>query len=221
MRPSRFLLLLLSLPCFGVDETQFVLTLRETIASGAGAATETKQALVAKFRNDTYLRDVTVNSATVTGFWEGTLMDSCVSDGAHSVAETGFREMWLGTFRLFEQTVDTSLPRSYGRAACDTVASIAGRAGLDLNYRVLGAEKSYQTLKVTYAVAFPLRELNDIRVGQKISFTAKVTGFTDTTAWLVAQHIQPESGTLKCAQGHEYAPSAGYKFCPIDGTPLK
>lgn len=62
-----------------------------------------------------------------------------------------------------------------------------------------------------------LAHLDDLRAGQKV--TVEGTLLT-TNLDLMIDDILPETRMLTCGNGHNYAPSSGYKFCPVDGLEL-
>ena len=78
--------------------------------------------------------------------------------------------------------------------------------------------KDYQDKVVRYTVVLPEAALSDIRLGQKASFSGKMLGYDNGNAFVFTNQLRTETTVLRCEHGHEYAPSAGYKFCPIDGT---
>jgi len=82
---KRFLAFVLpTLPCLAVDETQFVLQLREATANAAGAATETRRGIVQKLQTDLFLSEITVNSALVESFAESSSFEStCAITTSH------------------------------------------------------------------------------------------------------------------------------------------
>ena len=67
--------------------------------------------------------------------------------------------------------------------------------------------------------------LDRLREGQKVTFDFVLlgsdVGSSEFEFYGVLTSVRPETSMLRCANGHEYAPSAGYKFCPQCGKPLR
>jgi hypothetical protein len=83
--------------------------------------------------------------------------------------------------------------------------------------------KSYQDREFKYSVLIrrDTPQYRNLRIGQKVSFACTLTDLRSAAATCVGNEISLETAMLRCASGHEYAPSAGYRFCPNDGLPLK
>lgn len=91
----------------------------------------------------------------------------------------------------------------------------------------LEASKSVQDRNLLLRIAFSRQVLSNLRIGQKVSLSIDLVGFRASDPGReiylsgIAKSVVPESKMLKCARGHEYAPSSGYRYCPIDGTPIQ
>jgi hypothetical protein len=70
-------------------------------------------------------------------------------------------------------------------------------------------------------LAVPEEQVHELRIGQKVAFTGIVIGADATTVYMSTTKMTPETHMLRCNNGHEYGPSSGYRFCPIDGLPLR
>lgn len=62
--------------------------------------------------------------------------------------------------------------------------------------------------------------LDDLRIGDEVSVRFLLTGAKNDTFSGVLKSISKEVVVIKCTNGHEYAPSAGFKFCPKCGLPV-
>jgi hypothetical protein len=98
-----------------------------------------------------------------------------------------------------------------------------------LNHAFAGVTffKDYQDKQVRYITFVSLTNpaISNLRTGQKV--TARITvlrveaGGEGLTVRGKLESIIPETTMLRCANGHTYAPASGYRFCPVDGLPLK
>lgn len=181
-------------PAFGMDEYEYVAKLRALELKCAGAAESSKARFAEAFASEVIDSTIHVSSAEV-----GNLVD----DG---------------------EFPSGSIERG---GASRGVLEHAGYYGPEARHR-RGAWayvfKNYQDMTISFLVLLNSPTLIDqFRKGQKVSFTGRISGLGDHSRDLVVidATITPETTMLRCANGHEYAPSAGYKFCPQDGLPLK
>ena len=103
-------------------------------------------------------------------------------------------------------------------------SSGCGRQHAGYSY-VLKIHREFPGLKAILNVHVPQNQLRDLRQGQKVSFTMTVYSALGWPGQFelegTADRIEHELHMLKCGNGHEYAPSSGYKFCPLDGLPVQ
>ena len=90
-------------------------------------------------------------------------------------------------------------------------------------YHVIEFKKGHQDRTLSYKLYTQDQQaLDNLRVGQKVSLRLGLLSVSQSR--LVDGYIlsiEPETKMPACDNGHEYAPSSGYKFCPLDGLPLK
>jgi hypothetical protein len=223
-----------------IDENELVLRLRATSANCQGAATETQMRIQAEFARDLDFQTVQVASAVLTRFDDGTggRIDQTMGGGYHIGDCSG---TWRGDRSQWHRTswMGNDDPCDDGNGSCYPTPARASRlqslSGVELvppgrtsnpyyrpPARFATFSKSYQDWTLNYVLLLPTTaSRDDLRIGQKSSFRLAVTAVYGGTVYGVLQEIMPETAMLRCANGHEYAPSAGYKFCPIDGQPLK
>ena len=226
-------------PLLGMDETVLVRRLRDTELSLAGAATETQRQVLTTLRSQTLRETVTVNSAVVVRLPSmmeariGVRAKGCQRDLGDLVGGIFPLHVFSGWYRWRDEYLVTPAVMT-----CAEWQQNAERAGLatkpartftladEQPVRYVIATKDHQDGTITYHLLFPTKFLNDLRVGQKISFDATILGIDTQTnnhynVGVSTSTIKPETTMLKCDNGHEYAPSSGYTFCPLDGTRLK
>ena len=228
------------------DETLLVFQLRSMHQSGVGAAFETIQSNLERFRAETLSQRFEVSAANVEslgGHWgpfaeSYQARDGCSLRPYFSKYMLGYFELSSPGWRAAAGDI-TARERCYigGNSHSALTVEIVKNRGRELgltdldNYRPVSASKTYQDVRIIYEVAIPASQLGDLRVDQKISFSCKVVGYAGqvSESWYqrrnqvqcVTDNVKPESKTLRCAKGHEYGPASGYRFCPVDGLPVQ
>ncbi len=202
-----------------MDENQFVMRLRNAEAAMVGAAPPTKERIAEKLANELLDQSIHVASAVVVDFVHG-------NEGG---------SLRTGCFFVGISSPQNDLQSPWGQGDCYRPATELA----DIEWAKV--TKSYQDRTFTYYVLLSSPDLVDnFRQGQKVTFSGTFVGMKThgTSGWwgsdpkikhymgymvepiIVNASISTETHMLRCAKGHEYAPSAGYKFCPIDGLPL-
>jgi hypothetical protein len=203
---ALFVLLVSSaVPAVAMDENEMVMKIRNFQQQIEGASEATQMRYAAKLASELGGGKVVVHSAVVTGFIGESLT---LGPGVFNVA-----------INNADFQAKTRLPRLARRE--DGPWAIA--------------TKSYQGYTMNYFIQLQPPELADsFRIGQKVSFdgiiNAAISSATQPAvmSWskdwgvvIIGARVSLETRILKCSNGHEYAPAAGYKFCPQDGLPLK
>ncbi len=94
------------------------------------------------------------------------------------------------------------------------------------NYK-LTLERELLGTEFTITARIPRHVARDARIGQKVSLDLQLRvtyvsrGASNIRLDGYAVGVEHELMTLRCDNGHVYAPASGYKFCPVDGLPLK
>jgi hypothetical protein len=206
-----------------IDENELVMRMRTAAENCRGAAEATQTRIAGQFYRDHDFRIIQVASAVVTNLSQTSIGD--VVGAGYAPCGMTWRfdtNQWSGWHSDFNRVEEC---RAGG--SCYPTAARLLRAGWPPSVRkdyVITAEKSYQDRLVTYSIALPpraARYLDDLRVGQKITFTMRLFGASPTQISGVLEQLMTETRMLRCPNGHEYAPAAGYKFCPQDGQPLR
>jgi len=229
---KRFLLcLLMIVPCHGaaLGEEGFVMRLREAWLSMTGASQETGIGELRKLRSRLFLTEVSIASLTIESFSDRS--GQCIDrSGAFQPSPLTWSDLvwqaYEGTPRVGPNDVlspSDTYSGSDNYLECDGAARLGAPPSTT---RILNGTKTYQDKTINYTVLFPSTLLDQLRTGQRIAFTAKILSVhlaTDKSIGvrLLTSAISTETHVLRCPNGHEYAPSSGYQFCPIDGLPLK
>ena len=85
--------------------------------------------------------------------------------------------------------------------------------------------KGYQDRELRFLVGTLQPTVDELRVGQKASLRFTLIAFMKSRHLAsyvlgILSEVSTETSILTCPDGHEYAPSVGFKFCPVDGKPL-
>lgn len=214
-----------------LEENAFVLALRAAEANCRGAARETQQRIADAFYTQNDTKVVQVASAVVADFdhvnmgdlGNGYMLRDC--DYTRGGMRDTSQYIYYGLNSLPDQPCDA-------RGRCYPTLARYTRLGFPLppdklnppSHGVIEATKNYQDRDITFLIAYLPRHqdtVDNVRQGQKISFRFRLFAIRDSRILGRLETLSPETSMLKCTNGHEFAPSAGYKFCPHDGLPLE
>jgi hypothetical protein len=227
-----------------LQEEELMLRVRSTRQNCDGASAPTRSRLMQQFMDDVAFKDVEIKSALVIGFTSESGLGEkrpgkqaersygvLAMDGGFFVDLCSTSKVPFGQVVLPESEPSQPLqPKDFLERARK---SLGPGGSKEQPYQGLRLEKSYQDANVSYMLFVPRGvSLDDVRVGQKLTLTLRVLnvafraappGMTGMVGEVHAVPLKfsPETTMLKCANDHQYAPSSGYKFCPIDGLPLK
>ena len=197
-----------------VDELEFVSLLRAAELNCQGASLGTKERITERFLTDHFDRTIRLSSAVITNVTdrEAPTADEITFKVASSLSGCAEHRIPLSALKGFLGKYDFPIGR--GHDGGEVVR--AGKVSL---------EKSYRDRTIRYWLLLPYQQedqlLDTLRVGQKVTVDFVFYQIADNLVVGILDSLVPETGVLRCDNGHEYAPSVGYKFCPIDGLPLK
>lgn len=216
-----------SLSAQSTGENEILLKARAADLNCQGAPVEARRQIANGFLTDVLGKPVEILSAVVKGFDGAYLSSVGFTDvcGGAAVEETQRLEMW-GVSRSTQVAI---FQRCRADNGGDLIKSEACRVkSIREDYetphkKAFQIVKSYQDREVTYTVLANEKDpvFLNLRVGQKVTATLRLMSFTRTKATATLVSLATETTVLRCEKGHEYAPSSGYKFCPIDGLPVR
>lgn len=228
-----------------IPEDQLILSLRAAEQNCLGATSSVQQAVTRKTFQSVYGRSLQIASAVIESFSERepqvqvgySTIKNC--DGQGGVFIFIDAESTTETFKLLAVTQqeydqewrqrNTQWNQNMARVCsgrCKSMEELAMERAIANKRKELITvrfTKSYQDRSVTYMgwirKSDPL--VSSLRVGQKVSLSLAIAAVFPSAVSGMIQSITPETRVLQCANGHEYAPSSGYRFCPIDGLPVR
>ncbi len=217
-----------------LTEVQLMMLVRESVLNAQGADSEVRTAILTRFREATLGQQLDVASAELLSFSDFYVNGYCtygwrMRGGSLDCGADYFPAPdWLGCYDSSYASSLGCINNSAGRLVSGEAAATAKRIGapsgtgdgIDPRFKVLELTKRHQDMSFRVRVAVPRSLLSNLRIGQKLAFTMTIAAFHGDVLYGFADKVSTETHMLTCAKGHEYAPSAGYSFCPIDGSPL-
>jgi hypothetical protein len=206
-----------------IDDVELVEMVRQAYRTCTGADWSAKVAAIRALMREADLRSVRVSSAVVREeLLDGYLLTTLPENDYYlGICSTSSRLSQASKLRF--EDLDPEGPDHRRQ-------QIAARLGGGRVTR-FEATKSYDGLPVRYFLYVPEgMDLSDLCGGQTISFRFILTGarhfnlenhFAQRFYGIVVQIVPDEACVLRCANGHEYAPSDGHRRCPRDGLPLE
>ena len=96
----------------------------------------------------------------------------------------------------------------------------------------------HQDIKFQISAVMRMNGIDKLRIGQTCRLMLKLEnapeqgtnarnledpGYAEpwVEVWGVTVDVRPQTTVMRCKNGHEYAPAAGFKFCPQCGQPLE
>jgi len=220
---------LLPVPCWCMDEMQLMQRLRAAAANAAGAADVVQTEIAGRLANGVIGARVDVASIVVSNIDAGSY---CTVQYAYAVslpraAPQDPEDHWK--FILCDWLSEAKGMETRFSPTMHVESEMAPwLQSLSESFHIIQATKSYQTSSVTFDMAVARSDLRDMRQGQKISGEIRMAAVSvegsnaeSVRIFGFLTKVKTESRMLRCPNGHEYAPSAGYRFCPEDGLPLK
>lgn len=214
-----------------IDEMQLIQRLLAASASMAGAAGSVQQSIVDRLAGDLVGAVIEVPSVTITDLQDACRFTKCRREWFNDNGSTD--SVCLNGF--CSPALDTA------QCKCSLYNSIIGdlsskkpswdywRANLTYEFFInpcVKAEKHYPNASLHYELFLKNSDsLRDLRIHQKGSFSGVLASLEvrnqDLKIVVIVDSITAETHMLRCSNGHEFAPSSGFRFCPLCGAPLE
>lgn len=229
-----------------VDELELVMSLRSLVLNCEGAGSTTKNRLCEDFYNDYIAQELAVASAAVTCIGTLKIIEIDAFPSIEMISKSN--EDWCSigkriefeSFRIEFEGSEQSSVNSKHSGLRTQLAQDFGMKHTSWNYQAFNVsaetsvhqvtlEKDYQGIALSLRLLIPANQtslIDDIRVGQKVTTTGSLFSmhFDEATNALymgiLSESVSTETAIVRCANGHEYAPTSGYRFCPRCGQPL-
>lgn len=212
-----------------IEESEFVISFRALLSSVEGASEHTQEKLLIEFRDKYIFQNIEFSAVQIISLYNDTAPfrhDKWgITGGAgYFVLEKGWGNPDIAHFsgeydgKKKQNTYAVAvICKAYGTPCDENIY----RAAKVRRYNKLRGSRDLQ--ETDFGIHATVRSENwfhNLREGQKVDLTLKFLGLEGDSVYGDIVNLKLESKSVSCDNGHEYAPSAGYKFCPIDGLPL-
>lgn len=217
-----------------IDEQEFVLGLRALYANMQGASESTQIRLIGEYGRNIHGSVLKIENVLISRLGSNVSVIYTQSDAPY-IRTRGSRGIYRRSARS-PRTIsypEPSLTSSWQTSsrwptlraeAREMVANYYGASTDNINslrFDYAYAEKDLQIDKLGFDLTIQDSSLVDkLREGQKVTIKLVVLGITGFTVFGDLIEVSNPVKTLQCANGHEFAPSAAFRFCPQCGEPL-